>query len=89
MKTFIRLREVSRITGLSRSTIYEGMAAGWFPKSFRLGPKAVAWSVDEINEYQERCMTRRYEAYAPAAPAPPTEKQKSIMALLEGGGLSL
>lgn len=59
MKTFIRRPEVVRITGLSVSSLYEGMRDGWFPRPVQIGPKAVAWDVDEISEWQERCIARR------------------------------
>ena len=51
MKTFIRLAEVKRVTGLGHSTIYQLMNNGGFPKSFRLSPGAVAWDSDEISDW--------------------------------------
>ena len=39
----LRRKEVEAITGLGRSSIYEGMAAGTFPKSVKIGARAVAW----------------------------------------------
>ncbi|WP_429097413.1 AlpA family phage regulatory protein [Aminobacter sp. BE322] len=59
MRTFIRRQQVERITGLCTSTIYEGMRLGWFPKAIQMGPRAVAWDVDEITEWQERAIARR------------------------------
>ena len=43
--------QVEAITGLSRSTIYEGVEAGWFPRPVRIGPRAVRWYEHEILEY--------------------------------------
>ena len=51
MKTFLRLPEVKRMTGLGHSTIYNLMNSGDFPRSFRLSPGAVAWDSDEIAEW--------------------------------------
>ncbi|WP_405229564.1 helix-turn-helix transcriptional regulator [Lentisalinibacter sediminis] len=49
--TIIRLPEVIRRTGLSRSTIYSRMRDGTFPMNIPLGPKCVGWSVDEIEDF--------------------------------------
>lgn len=40
---FYRLRDVMRITALSRSTIYRRVAEGRFPAPVRLGGRASAW----------------------------------------------
>jgi prophage regulatory protein len=49
---FIRLPEVIKITGLSRSSIYNMCYNGSFPKQFKLSSKgttgAVAWCREEI-----------------------------------------
>ncbi|TPM14790.1 AlpA family transcriptional regulator [Mesorhizobium sp. B2-3-5] len=64
MQTFIRRPEVERITGLSTSSLYERMQAGQFPKPIRIGPKAVAWSLAEVAEWQEKCLALRDAAAA-------------------------
>lgn len=43
-----RIREVTRITGLSRSTVYAYIAEGNFPRPLRLGVRAVGWSSDAL-----------------------------------------
>ena len=45
--------EVENITGLSRSTTYQRMATGAFPKPVRLGPQRVGWISAEINQWIE------------------------------------
>ena len=40
---FYRLRNVTRITALSRSTIYRRIAEGRFPAPVNLGDRALAW----------------------------------------------
>ena len=40
---FYRLRDVMRITALSRSTIYRRIAEGRFPAPIHLGGRASAW----------------------------------------------
>lgn len=47
-KTIWRLPVVMARTGLSRSSIYAKMAAGDFPPSINLGPRAVGWISDEV-----------------------------------------
>ena len=40
----LRLKEVQRMTGLSRSTIYAEIAKGHFPKQIQLtGARSVGW----------------------------------------------
>ena len=43
-----RLPEVMTQTGLSRSTIYEMIGKGEFPRQFNLGPRAVGWSSKDV-----------------------------------------
>jgi len=40
---FYRLRDVVRITALSRATLYRRIAEGRFPAPIRLGGRASAW----------------------------------------------
>jgi prophage regulatory protein len=47
----LKLRDVRAITGLASSTVYDGMAAGWFPRNVRLSPKRVGWRESEIRQY--------------------------------------
>lgn len=49
--TILRLRDVSRQTGLSRSTIYAAMAKGQFPRQLRLTARCVGWSAAAISEW--------------------------------------
>ena len=49
----IRLPEVRRISGKSKSSIYEDARKGLFPKGFKIGLKARAWSLNEINVWLE------------------------------------
>ena len=51
--TILRLPEVRRSTGLSRSTIYLRIAEGRFPKPVRLGGRAVGWLEAEVQEWLE------------------------------------
>ncbi len=44
----LRRREVERITGVSRSSIYRLMQDSDFPRPVRIGPGAVRWKASEI-----------------------------------------
>lgn len=56
---FIDRREVERLTGLSRSTIYERMRAGTFPKARREpGWSSVWWLESEIREWMDARIAR-------------------------------
>lgn len=48
---YIRKAELINRTGLSRSTIEREVAAGRFPKPYKLGARVVAWRSDEIEGY--------------------------------------
>ena len=47
----LRRPAVESLTGLSRSTIYDLMAKGAFPRPVRLTAKAVAWPESVIAEW--------------------------------------
>lgn len=49
----LRLPAVISATGLQRSTIYERMAKGTFPKNINLGGRAVAWRQSAIQAWVE------------------------------------
>jgi len=56
---FLRLPEVRDRTGKSRSSIYQGIAAGTFPKPIKLGgprARAVGWIDSEIERYNQECI---------------------------------
>lgn len=52
----IRLPELIKKTGLSRSTIYLRMSKGLFPKSISLGERAVGWVENEIEQWVDECI---------------------------------
>jgi prophage regulatory protein len=56
---FLRRPEVEKITGLPRSSIYERMAEGNFPKPVPLGGRSVAWLEAEIIDWQKRRIADR------------------------------
>ena len=56
---FLRDREVTRVTGIPRSTRYELIEAGKFPKPIKLTERIVAWSAVEIAKWQESRIAER------------------------------
>ena len=50
----LRLPEVKKTTGLSRSTLYARISQGTFPKPVNLGARAVGWIEAEIQEWLQR-----------------------------------
>ncbi len=55
MHTILRLPEVKKRTGLSRSTIYARISRGTFPQAGEcLGARAVGWIEAEIEEWLEQ-----------------------------------
>ena len=49
--TIIRLSQVKERTGLSKSTIYNRISEGSFPRQISLGGRAVGWIANEIDEW--------------------------------------
>lgn len=50
-QTILRLTLVKQRTGLSRSSIYNGVKQGTFPSKISLGPRAVGWLESSIDEW--------------------------------------
>jgi prophage regulatory protein len=58
--SILRRADVERATGLARSTIYEMIATGRFPKPVRLGgARSVGWIEAEILAWQNSCVAER------------------------------
>ena len=49
----LRINDVISRTNLSRSTIYNMMKAGTFPRSRRVGKQSVVWIESEVNGWIE------------------------------------
>jgi prophage regulatory protein len=50
-QTILRLALVKQRTGLSRSSIYNGVKQGSFPAQISLGPRAVGWLESSIDQW--------------------------------------
>ena len=52
-KRVLRIKEVEKIVGLKRPTLYLLMNKGDFPQNFRLGNRSVGWNSLEIDRWIE------------------------------------
>ena len=55
----IRMKDVMRITGLSRSRIYQYIAEDKFPDSVSIGGRSVAWVESEVLHWVGVAISRR------------------------------
>ncbi|MBV8656588.1 MAG: AlpA family transcriptional regulator [Burkholderiales bacterium] len=58
----LRRPEVERLTGLSRSTIYQFISEGRFPAPVRLSARAVAWVDAEVDDWLRAQLDKRGSA---------------------------
>jgi prophage regulatory protein len=49
----LRTRDVMRLTGQARSTIYDKLSRGEFPKPVKLGQRAIGWYTSDIAKWLE------------------------------------
>jgi prophage regulatory protein len=47
----LRPREVARITGLSRTTIWRGVNAGTFPRPVRITSSTIGWCQTDVADW--------------------------------------
>ena len=59
MNKIIRMKHVKDITSLSSTTIYRKIAAGSFPKQFRLTDKTCAWLEQEVLDWVDAKIAER------------------------------
>jgi prophage regulatory protein len=57
--SLLRLPEVIKITGLSRSTIYGRMSQGDFPRPVPLGGRSIGWLESELEAWIKQKMASR------------------------------
>jgi len=61
---FWRLPQVQRAVPLSRSRIYELIAANRFPAPYKLSERASAWKADEVEAWLDERVASRDKAAA-------------------------
>ncbi|MBR0749115.1 AlpA family phage regulatory protein [Bradyrhizobium japonicum] len=50
----LRPREVIKLTGLSRTTLWRGVSAGTFPRPVRLTSGTIGWCQADVAEWQAK-----------------------------------
>lgn len=65
----LKRREVERLTGLSKSSLYARVAAGTMPRPVSLGGQSVGWYLHEIQEYLANLPRARAGERAPTVTA--------------------
>lgn len=64
LRSFLRLKQVKAVTGMSRSWIYEAIRRGEFPAPIPLGARAVGWDSVAVASWQERRIQRSHKSAA-------------------------
>jgi len=65
--SILRLPDVIAVIRLSRSSIYNAIKAGTFPRPISLGARAVGWRSEDIHNWLESLSTQ--QEYSVATPA--------------------
>lgn len=63
----VRPKEVMQRLGLSRSTLYQYVKDGKFPRPFRISERATGWRLEQIEDYVRR--RERFSGRSKAMPA--------------------
>lgn len=53
---FLRLKEVLAICGKSRSSVYDAIKKGDFPKPVKLSGRSSAWVASEVEQWAIECI---------------------------------
>lgn len=59
MQKMMKAGEVTALTRRSRSSLYDDMERGAFPKPVKLGPRSVAWIASEVEAWLEARVAER------------------------------
>ena len=59
MHELLRRTDVERITGLSRSALYQKVKDGEFPRQVKISDNAVGWVAAEVNAWVEARIAAR------------------------------
>ncbi len=51
---FVRIKEILRIIPVGKTTWWEGVRDGRYPKPVKLAPRVTAWRVEDIRELIEQ-----------------------------------
>lgn len=64
MTKLLKLKTVMEVTGLGRSTLYNYINQGQFPRPVSLGERGVAWIESEVEDWiQKRIRQRNFSNF--------------------------
>lgn len=73
---WLRIDELARSLGVSRSKIYDWIARFGFPKPIRISPNIAAWLVEDVAKWQRQVIAAEYERTpTPHSPGRPPKKR--------------
>lgn len=55
----LRRKQVEVLTGLPRSSIYDLIGKGKFPKPIAIGPRSVGWLLSELTAWRHEQIAKR------------------------------
>jgi predicted DNA-binding transcriptional regulator AlpA len=61
---FLRLPQILRLIPVGKTTIWQWVKDGKFPKQIKLGPKLAVWRKDEVDEFIEKQFHQNSKASA-------------------------
>ena len=73
----LRRKQIQDLTGLSRSSIYQRIADGEFPRSVPLGSRAVGWIESEVAEWLRSRVAARTNSDNTARSASPRSNKEA------------
>lgn len=80
-ESFLRWRQVSARTGLSRPTIWRAVRAGIFPRPVQImGPNAVGWIESEVDSWIQGRVAERDQHRPRRVPVSPGRPRKAVTA---------
>ena len=50
-KSILRISDLTRLTSLSRTTIYRSIKAGIFPKPLKIGLRRIGWKSKDVFDF--------------------------------------
>ncbi len=59
MPKLLKIKEVIKLTRLSKTTIYQMAKDGQFPKPMKLGKRSSGWFEHEIEQWMQDCSNKR------------------------------
>jgi len=72
----LRPKDVVRVTGLSRVTVWRLSKAGEFPASVQLGPRSVGWRRSDIDEWMASLQPSNLPRVGSSVDSPDRRKDK-------------